>query len=131
MERKITAPLPDTSSPVISVRACSMLRSARTISSARPERWSKENSHISPNYYDDLHARFGLDAEMIDRLRANNILYDRDSSGEYFQLYSPVFGEGFFLEVVQRSAGYSGYGAPNAIFRIASQRRILKPDIPV
>ncbi len=86
---------------------------------------------ISPNYYDDLHARFGLDAEMIGRLRANNILYDRDSGGEYFQLYSPVFGEGFFLEVVQRSAGYSGYGAPNAIFRIASQRRILKPDIPM
>ncbi len=86
---------------------------------------------ISPNYYDDLHARFGLGAEMIDRLRANNILYDRDSSGEYFQLYSPVFGKGFFLEVVQRSAGYSGYGAPNAIFRIASQRRILKPDIPM
>jgi len=86
---------------------------------------------ISPNYYEDLRARFGLAAEMIDRLRVNNILYDRDSDGEYFQLYSPVFGEGFFLEVVQRSGGYSGYGAPNAIFRITSQRRVLKPDIPV
>jgi 4-hydroxyphenylpyruvate dioxygenase len=86
---------------------------------------------ISPNYFEDLRARFGLAAEMIDRLRLNNILYDRDSDGEYFQLYSPVFGEGFFLEVVQRSGGYSGYGAPNAIFRIASQRRVLKPDIPV
>jgi 4-hydroxyphenylpyruvate dioxygenase len=68
---------------------------------------------------------------MIDRLRANNILYDRDRGGEYFQLYSPVFGEGFFLEVVQRCGGYSGYGAPNAIFRIASQRLLLKPDVPV
>jgi len=86
---------------------------------------------ISPNYYDDLRARFGLAAEMIDRLRAHNILYDRDSTGEYFQLYSPVFGEGFFLEVVQRTGGYAGYGAPNAIFRIASQRRLLKPDIPM
>ena len=86
---------------------------------------------VSPNYYDDLRARFGLEGEMIDRLRANNILYDRDRGGEYFQLYSPVFGEGFFLEVVQRCAGYSGYGAPNAIFRIASQRRLLKPDVPV
>ena len=84
---------------------------------------------ISPNYYDDLRARFGLAAEMVDRLRANNILYDRDTNGEYFQLYSPVFGEGFFLEIVQRSGGYSGYGAPNAIFRIASQRRMLGSDI--
>jgi 4-hydroxyphenylpyruvate dioxygenase len=85
---------------------------------------------ISPNYYDDLRARFGLAAEMVNRLRAHNILYDRDTDGEYFQLYSPVFGEGFFLEVVQRTGGYSGYGAPNAIFRIASQRRMLGPDIP-
>ena len=86
---------------------------------------------ISPNYYDDLRARFGLDDAMIARLRNDNILYDRDADGEYFQLYSPVFGEGFFLEVVQRTGGYSGYGAANAIFRIASQRRLLKPDIPM
>jgi 3-dehydroshikimate dehydratase len=86
---------------------------------------------ISPNYYDDLRARFGLEAETVNRMRANNILYDRDGDGEYFQLYSPVFGEGFFLEVVQRRGGYSGYGAPNAIFRIASQRRLLKPHVPV
>lgn len=86
---------------------------------------------ISPNYYDDLRARFELDDAMIARLRNDNILYDRDADGEYFQLYSPVFGEGFFLEVVQRTGGYSGYGAANAIFRIASQRRLLKPDIPM
>jgi 4-hydroxyphenylpyruvate dioxygenase len=85
---------------------------------------------ISPNYYDDLRARFGLATEMVERLRAHNILYDCDTDGEYFQLYSPVFGEGFFLEVVQRSGGYSGYGAPNAIFRIASQRRMVGPNIP-
>jgi 4-hydroxyphenylpyruvate dioxygenase len=86
---------------------------------------------ISPNYYDDLRARFGLDDETIRRLGAHNILYDRDDAGEYFQLYSPLFGEGFFLEVVERRGNYSGYGAPNAIFRIASQRRLLKPDVPV
>jgi 4-hydroxyphenylpyruvate dioxygenase len=85
---------------------------------------------ISPNYYEDLRARFGLDDAMIRSLRALNILYDRDGDGEYFQLYSPVIGEGFFLEVVQRTGGYSGYGAPNAAFRIASQRRLLKPDVP-
>ncbi|NLS17700.1 sugar phosphate isomerase/epimerase and 4-hydroxyphenylpyruvate domain-containing protein [Rhizobium sp. P40RR-XXII] len=81
---------------------------------------------ISPNYYDDLEARFGLDLVFTDRLKAHNILYDRDDHGEYFQLYSPTYGEGFFFEIVQRS-GYRGYGAANAIFRIAALRRHLRP----
>ncbi|MEZ2131650.1 MULTISPECIES: bifunctional sugar phosphate isomerase/epimerase/4-hydroxyphenylpyruvate dioxygenase family protein [unclassified Sinorhizobium] len=81
---------------------------------------------ISPNYYDDLEARFGLDAELTDRLKASNILYDRDDYGEYFQLYSPTYGEGFFFEIVERR-GYRGYGAANAIFRIAALRKHLRP----
>ena len=43
---------------------------------------------MSPNYYDDIEARFGLDPDLVDRLRAENILYDRDEHGEYFQLYA-------------------------------------------
>ncbi len=85
---------------------------------------------ISSNYYDDLRARFGKTITNIEQLRAYNILYDRDERGEYFQLYSPVFGNGFFLEVVQRVSGYAGYGAPNAIFRIAAQRRLLSRPFP-
>jgi 4-hydroxyphenylpyruvate dioxygenase len=81
---------------------------------------------ISPNYYDDLEARFGLDPDMTDRLKGHNILYDRDENGEYFQLYSPTYGEGFFFEIVQRT-GYRGYGAANAIFRIAALRKYLRP----
>ena len=81
---------------------------------------------ISPNYYDDLEARFGLEPTFTDRLKAHNILYDREDYGEYFQLYSPTYGEGFFFEIVQRS-GYRGYGAANAIFRIAALRRHLRP----
>jgi 4-hydroxyphenylpyruvate dioxygenase len=81
---------------------------------------------ISPNYYDDLEARFGLDPQLVDRLRAFNILYDRDETGEYFQLYSPTYGEGFFFEIVERR-GYRGYGAANAIFRIAALRKFLRP----
>ncbi|TCL71791.1 sugar phosphate isomerase/epimerase and 4-hydroxyphenylpyruvate domain-containing protein [Rhizobium sp. BK251] len=81
---------------------------------------------ISPNYYDDLEARFGLDADFAERLKASNILYDRDDHGEYFQLYSPTYGEGFFFEIVERR-GYRGYGAPNAIFRIAALRKHLRP----
>ena len=82
---------------------------------------------ISPNYYDDLEARFGLDPDFADRLRAANILYDRDGEGEYFQLYSATFGEGFFFEIVERRGGYKGYGAPNAPFRIAAQKRLMRP----
>jgi 4-hydroxyphenylpyruvate dioxygenase len=82
---------------------------------------------ISPNYYDDLEARFGLDPELSDRLRMANILYDRDAEGEFFQLYSRNFGEGFFFEIVERRGGYRGYGAANAPFRIAAQKRSLRP----
>ncbi len=78
---------------------------------------------ISPNYYDDLDARFGLEEELLDALKSSGILYDRDDSGEYFQLYSPTYGEGFFFEVVERRGGYKGYGASNAQFRIAAQKR--------
>jgi 4-hydroxyphenylpyruvate dioxygenase len=84
---------------------------------------------ISPNYYDDLEARFGLGPELADRLRQNNILYDRDADGgEYFQFYSGTYGEGFFFEIVERRGGYNGYGAPNAPFRIAAQKRAIRPN---
>lgn len=82
---------------------------------------------ISRNYYDDIEARFGLEPSFSDRLRARNILYDRDGQSDYFQLYSPVYGDGFFFEIVQRRGGYRGYGAPNAPFRIAAQRRAMPP----
>lgn len=82
---------------------------------------------ISRNYYDDIEARLGLDPDFVERLRDANILYDRDDAGEYFQLYSPVYGEGFFFEIVERR-GYRGYGAPNAIFRIAAQKRHIRPE---
>ena len=82
---------------------------------------------ISRNYYDDLEARFGLDTELSDRLRVENILYDRDDHGEYFQVYSPNYGDGFFFEIVERRGQYNGYGGPNAPFRIAAQKRQLRP----
>lgn len=82
---------------------------------------------ISPNYYDDLEARFGIDAALSQQLRSHNILYDRDEGGEYFQLYSTNYGEGFFFEIVERRGEYRGYGAANASFRIAAQKRELRP----
>jgi 4-hydroxyphenylpyruvate dioxygenase len=82
---------------------------------------------ISPNYFDDVEAKFGLDPFLADRLRECNVLYDRDENGEFFQLYAPAFGAGFVFEIVERRGGYAGYGAPNAPFRIAAQKRLMKP----
>jgi 4-hydroxyphenylpyruvate dioxygenase len=81
---------------------------------------------ISANYYDDVEARFGLEPDLAERLRAENMLYDRDDHGEYFQLYAPTWGDGFIFEIVERRGGYQGYGAPNAPFRIAAQKRHLR-----
>jgi 4-hydroxyphenylpyruvate dioxygenase len=80
---------------------------------------------IGANYYDDLEARFGLTQEFSARLRSADILYDRDSHGEFFQLYSRGWGNGMFFEIVERRNGYRGYGAANAPFRMAALRRAM------
>lgn len=76
---------------------------------------------IPANYYDDLEHRFDLDADLISRLREENILYDRDGKGTYLQIYSKSFWGGFFFEIVERRNGYQGYGARNAPIRLAAQ----------
>ena len=86
---------------------------------------------MAANYYDDLAARLGLSPVFVNRLKAHNILYDQDGSGEFFQIYARAFGDGIFFEIVQRKDGYTGYGAPNAPFRIAAQRRLMpSPGMP-
>ncbi|NKX45962.1 bifunctional sugar phosphate isomerase/epimerase/4-hydroxyphenylpyruvate dioxygenase family protein [Roseicyclus persicicus] len=82
---------------------------------------------IPSNYYADLAARFDLDAGLLDRMRAANILYDRDERGAFFQLYSRPFAGGMFFEILEREGAYGGYGAPNAPFRIAAQKRLMRP----
>ncbi|MDP3740446.1 MAG: TIM barrel protein [Hyphomonadaceae bacterium] len=84
---------------------------------------------IPQNYYDDLGARFGLDADLIDRMRRHHVLYDRSGDGEYFQIYTRAYAKRFFFEIVQRS-GYTGYGAANAPIRLAAQSR-FKADAPI
>ena len=81
---------------------------------------------ISANYYADLAARFDLDARDLSRMKAANILYDEDGRGAFFQLYSRPFAGGMFFEIVQRKDGYAGYGGPNAPFRIAAQKRLIR-----
>ncbi|MBD3763593.1 MAG: sugar phosphate isomerase/epimerase and 4-hydroxyphenylpyruvate domain-containing protein [Rhodobacterales bacterium] len=82
---------------------------------------------IGANYYDDVEARFGLAPALAARLRAANVMYDEDAGGQFFQLYSLTGPGGLFLEIVQRQGNYAGYGAPNAPFRIAAQKRAGRP----
>jgi len=77
----------------------------------------------SQNYYADVLARFDLDAEFLERMRRHNILYDEDDDGRFLQLFSRSIDNGLFFEFVERKDGYSGFGAPNAPFRLAAQRR--------
>ncbi len=85
---------------------------------------------IPENYYDDLEARFGLPADLLKRLQAGNILYDKDETGEYLQVYTQSFENLFFFEIVERR-GYKGFGAANAPIRLAAQSRQARhPAIP-
>ena len=81
---------------------------------------------ISNNYYDDIEARFGLNYEFCKKLQKLNILYDEDEYGSFLQIYTHVFNNTFFFEFVERIDGYQGYGANNALFRIAAQKYLKK-----
>ena len=78
------------------------------------------------NYYDDLAARFDLPEGLLDKMRAANVLYDCDDDGAFFQVYSRAFHGGLFFEIVQRDGAYGNFGAPNAAFRIAAQKRLQR-----
>ena len=80
---------------------------------------------ISDNYYDDIDAKFGLETNILKKIKENNILYDEDSDGSFFQIYTTLINNSFFLEFVQRNKSYDGYGANNAIFRISAQKKLI------
>jgi 4-hydroxyphenylpyruvate dioxygenase len=85
-----------------------------------------ESLPMTGNYYNDLQARFGLDAARVEDMKALSILYDEDTDGTFYQYYSKPFAGGLFFEIVQRIENYDGYGAPNAPFRIAAQKRLMR-----
>ncbi len=93
-------------------------------------KWLQEqNFGILPqtrNYYDDVLARFDLDAALLEKIQAANILFDEDENGRFFQLFSKSIDNGIFFEFVQREDRYAGFGAPNAPFRLAAQRRLSR-----
>jgi 4-hydroxyphenylpyruvate dioxygenase len=84
---------------------------------------------IPENYYDDLEVRTDLSADDVERLRANNVLYDREDEAEYFQAYTKTLEGGFFFEIVERRR-YRGYGAVNAPIRLASQTHLASITVP-
>jgi 4-hydroxyphenylpyruvate dioxygenase len=77
---------------------------------------------IPDNYYDDIQARFGLDADLVGQLRDYNILYDRQGDGEFLQLYTATFQDRLFFEIVERRH-YVGLGAANTPVRLVAQAR--------
>jgi 4-hydroxyphenylpyruvate dioxygenase len=81
---------------------------------------------IPDNYYDDIEAKYDLDAATMKALRDNQILYDREGDGEFFQIYTHIFDERFFFEIVERR-NYQGFGAANAAIRLAAQTREARP----
>jgi 4-hydroxyphenylpyruvate dioxygenase len=85
-----------------------------------------ERLAIPHNYYDDVEARWGLDAALVESMAKRDILYDRDGEAEYFQFYTRAFARRVFFELVERR-DYSGYGAANAPIRLAAQARYKQP----
>ncbi|WP_416358123.1 bifunctional sugar phosphate isomerase/epimerase/4-hydroxyphenylpyruvate dioxygenase family protein [Aureimonas phyllosphaerae] len=84
---------------------------------------------IPRNYHDDIDAKFDLEPQVLDAMRENGILYDRDEAGEYFQVYLGALEGGFFIEIVERR-GYRGLGAANAPIRLATQARLKPAGLP-
>ncbi|EWT02705.1 sugar phosphate isomerase [Intrasporangium oryzae NRRL B-24470] len=77
---------------------------------------------VPDSYYDDLAARLDPPPELLARLRRLNVLYDRDErGGELLHLYTPLVGGRFYIELLERRGGYSGFGAANTPVRLASQ----------
>jgi 4-hydroxyphenylpyruvate dioxygenase len=79
---------------------------------------------VPGNYYDDLASRTALDPVLIERMRGLDVLYDADADGgELLHFYTAMIGPALFFELVERRAGYDGYGAANSPVRMAAQLR--------
>ncbi|NAZ87118.1 sugar phosphate isomerase/epimerase and 4-hydroxyphenylpyruvate domain-containing protein [Kineococcus indalonis] len=77
---------------------------------------------VPANYYDDLEARYGLGAGLLASLRENDVMYDRDEhGGELLHFTTRSLSRELFVEVLQRTGGYGGYGEVNAPVRLAAQ----------
>jgi 4-hydroxyphenylpyruvate dioxygenase len=85
--------------------------------------------NIPQNYYLDLETRFDLTRDQLEKLRVDNILYDRSASGEFFHLYTDFVDERFYFEIVERRGDYLGFGAVNAPVRLAAQNEAYRRSL--
>ena len=83
---------------------------------------------IPDNYYEDLSARYDLAPEMIERMRALGVLYDRHKGGEFLHIYTTMFEQRFFFEILERR-DYDLFGAANTPVRLAAQANEYDRDL--
>jgi 4-hydroxyphenylpyruvate dioxygenase len=82
---------------------------------------------IPDNYYDDLATRFEIAPELLARMRALGVLYDRVKDGEFFHSYTRTFLDRFCLELVERR-NYDLFGAANTPVRLAAQASLTDAE---
>jgi 4-hydroxyphenylpyruvate dioxygenase len=79
---------------------------------------------IPDNYYEDLEARFDFPAGKLAKMHALGILYDKTKDGEFYHIYTRMFEERFFFEILERH-NYDLFGAANTPVRLAAQMNEL------
>jgi 4-hydroxyphenylpyruvate dioxygenase len=82
---------------------------------------------IPDNYYDDLSTRFDIAPDLLARMRALGMLYDRMKDGEFFHIYTRTFQNRFFFEIVERR-NYDLFGAANTPVRLAAQASVTEGE---
>lgn len=75
---------------------------------------------VPENYYDDLAAKYDLDADRLAAMRTAGVLYERGAQGEFLHAYSAPFDDRFEFEFVERLGGYELYGSTNSPVRLAA-----------
>jgi 4-hydroxyphenylpyruvate dioxygenase len=85
---------------------------------------------IPDNYYDDLATRFEIAPDLLQRLRALGVLYDRVHSGEFLHVYARAFRNRFFFELVERRS-YDLFGAANTPARLTAQANLDEAEARV
>jgi 4-hydroxyphenylpyruvate dioxygenase len=76
---------------------------------------------VPDNYYDDLDAKYALDAGFLAALRASGgVMVERDASGEFLHAYVAPFEDRFEIEFVERRGGYALYGSTNTPVHLAA-----------
>jgi 4-hydroxyphenylpyruvate dioxygenase len=101
----------------VAIRSSDIIETARSVSAQ-----GLSVLHVPGNYYEDLAARLGLNATTLETYRRCNILYDEDAAGRALRhFYVTAPRAGVLFEIVDREPGYAGYGAGNALVRMAAQ----------